>query len=47
MSATRSAVRLASLALLVLAATRGAAQTPTLLPATSLVPLSVVEPLID
>src|SRR6266566_1802447 len=44
MSATRSAVRLASLALLVLAATRGAAQTPTLPPATSLVPLRVVDP---
>src|SRR6266480_4851553 len=44
MSATRSAVRLASLALLVLAATRGAAQTPTLPPATNLVPLRVVDP---
>src|SRR5438093_10505907 len=44
MSASRSAVRLASLALLVLAATRGAAQTPTLPPATSLVPLRVVDP---
>src|SRR5947208_8307416 len=44
MSATRSAVRLASLALLVLAATRGAAQTPTLPAASSLVPLRVVDP---
>src|SRR2546422_8165366 len=44
MSAPRSAVRLATLALLTLAATRGAAQTPTMPPATTLVPLKVVDP---
>src|SRR5207247_8688285 len=44
MSAARSVVRLATLALLVLAATRGAAQAPAMPPATTLVPLRVVDP---
>src|SRR2546426_3195838 len=44
MSAPRSAVRFATLALLVLAATRGAAQAPAMPPATTLVPLKVVDP---
>ena len=44
MSAPRSAVRIAALALLALAATRGAAQAPAMPPATTLVPLRVVDP---
>ena len=44
MSAPRSAVRLVTLALLVLAVTPGAAQTPAMPPATTLVPLRVVDP---
>ena len=43
MSAPRSAVRLATLALLVLAATGGAAQAPAMPPAKTLVPLRVVD----